>query len=196
MLQRSSLRAAAAFSVACLASAGLGVTLFGAGTGVAEAAEAAEGHPLLGKEAPQFRLKTSTGKSFSLDKALERGVVVLDFWATWCPPCVAGLPVLDRVVSETEGAELFAVNLREDADTVNRFLKQKKIQAPSLMDTTGEVGGAYHARSIPQTVIILPDGRVHTIHVGAAPEQRIREDLESAVTAASETAEASAPATR
>ena len=192
MLQRSSFRAAAAFSVACLASAGLGVTFFGAGASIVEAAE---DHPLLGAEAPQFRLKTSTGKSFSLDKALERGVVVLDFWATWCPPCVKGLPVLDKVVSETEGAELFAVNLREDADKVNRFLKDKNIQAPSLMDTTGEVGGAYHARSIPQTVIILPNGQVHTIHVGAAPEKRIREDLEAALAAASETAEASAPAT-
>jgi len=152
-------------------------SLFG-GAGAHEAP-----HPLLGEAAPTFELKDVSGEVFKLDDHLGQHVVVLDFWATWCPPCVKALPEVTRVASEfaDRGVVFFAVNQGEEADKINEFLREKQLDTPVLLDGDSTVGELYQANAIPQTVLIGKDGRVQVVHVGFAGNfgKQLTEELEA-----------------
>ncbi|HWC88307.1 MAG TPA: TlpA disulfide reductase family protein, partial [Pirellulales bacterium] len=132
-----------------------------------------EPQQLLGRPAPQFALKTPEGKQVRLaDLLAAKKIVVLDFWATWCAPCVEGLPRVADVVGKFKdrGVVFYAINQEEDADTVHEFLKQKQLDLPVLLDTDAEVSGEYKAEPIPLTVIIDKDGRVQAAHFGVSKD--------------------------
>lgn len=125
-------------------------------------------HPLIGQPAPAFAAVQLDGESsFELKKDLGKKVIVLDFWATWCPPCVAGLPKLAEVASDFKDkpVSVFAINVGEEADAINEFLKANELELSVLRDA-GEVAEKYQVSGIPQTVLIGLDGRVHVVHVG------------------------------
>lgn len=132
-----------------------------------------EPQQLLGRPAPQFALKTPEGTQVRLADLLEaKKIVVLDFWATWCAPCVEGLPRVAEVVGKFKdrGVVFYAINQEEDADTVHEFLKQKQLDLPVLLDADAEVSAEYKAEPIPLTVIISPDGRVQAAHFGVSKD--------------------------
>jgi len=112
-------------------------------------------------------------------------VVILDFWASWCPPCVRGLPVVTKAANEykDKGVVFYAVNVREDRQTIGKFLDEKKLDCPVALDKDGKVGDLYGVEGIPQTVLIGKDGRVQSVHVGFAPqvEKTLREELDALV---------------
>ncbi|MCH2146049.1 MAG: redoxin domain-containing protein [Phycisphaerales bacterium] len=148
-------------------------------------------HPTLGKEAPGFELKTlRTDETVSLE-SLRGKVVVLDFWATWCGPCVAGLPTMDKVTSEfkDKGVVFYAIDLREPADRVRSFVDKKKWTFPVLMDDKGEIANKYGVSGIPHSVVIGKDGTILKVHIGfagaAALEKQLTEELEEALSAPS-----------
>ncbi len=140
-----------------------------------------ERHPLLGENAPDFKLETLTGKDVKLADLKEKKVIVLDFWATWCGPCVKALPTISEVAGKfkDKGVVFYAVNQAEDAETVRAFLKDQDLDVPVLLDTEGAVGDKYGARAIPQTVLIGKDGRVQVVHVGLSPnlEEELTQQL-------------------
>ncbi len=143
----------------------------------AEALPSDEGlHSLLGKPAPEFTLGQLEGDEVELKQHLG-DVVVLDFWATWCPPCVAALPKLEQVTSQLrdQGVVFYAINLAEDAETVKTFLTDRELNIDVLMDADASVADAYGVESIPQTVLIGKDGTVQVVHVGLSG------DLETAL---------------
>ena len=125
---------------------------------------------LEGKPAPSFTLDTLDGKAVKLED-LKGSVVVLDFWATWCPPCREGLPHVDKAYQDMKGQGLkaFAVNVREDKPKVQGFVDQTKLGLPVLLDADGKVSEAYLANAIPETVIIGKDGKVAKVLVGTDP---------------------------
>ena len=149
-----------------------------------EAGGAAE---LEGKPAPDFKLKGLDDKDVAL-KDLKGSVVVLDFWATWCGPCVASLPKIDKLYNEKkeQGVKVFAVNEGEDKELVSGFMKSKKLSLPALLDSDSKVGQAYKAEAIPQTVVINKDGTVRKVFVGAGPntERELGEAIDAALKAA------------
>lgn len=110
-------------------------------------------------EAPAFTLPGVDGESISLD-SFEGKTVLLNFWATWCPPCRAEMPSMQRMYDELEdeGVVLVAVNLQEPENTVKSFLEENGYTFPVLLDITGGVGALYGARSIPQTYLIDTEG--------------------------------------
>jgi len=143
-------------------------------------------HPLNGAQAPPFTLENLQGESVSLASHLGKDVVVLDFWATWCPPCRKGLPVLDRL-SKTyaeKSVAIYAVNIREGDTLVSRFVEENKLSLGILLDTKGMVADDYGVSGIPQTVIIDRTGKIHAIHVGVSPfgfEASLASDIEEAL---------------
>jgi peroxiredoxin len=124
-------------------------------------------HPLIGKMAPDFQLNGLDGKSVKL-ASLRGKIVVLDFWATWCGPCVATLPIVLEVTSsfKDRGVVFFAVNLKEKADHVRKFQTDKNLSFSVLFDANGSIADLYLAKAIPQSVVIDKDGKIQAVHVG------------------------------
>ena len=125
---------------------------------------------LAGKPAPAFKLPGLDGKDVSLAD-LKGSVVVVDFWATWCGPCRGSLPHLNKIYDDNKeaGLKVFAVDLKEDKDQVQKFVDQTKLTIPVLLDKEGGTAAKYQVEGIPQTVVIGKDGQVKKVFVGAGP---------------------------
>ncbi len=130
--------------------------------------EAGEG--VTGK-APEITLETLDGKKYKLSEDPNK-VVVIDFWATWCPPCVKGLPKLqetaDWVKKENLKVSIYPINSQETPSEVLKFWTDKKFTMPVLLDSDGVAGTAYKVRGIPTTVVIV-NGNITKTFVGLSP---------------------------
>ena len=95
-------------------------------------------------------------------------VILLNFWATWCSPCVGEMPAFPRLI-EKYGDELalIAVNCGEDGETVKSFLSKNGYSFPVVLDVEGKVSALYPSDGIPYTLVIAPDGTVSYIALGA-----------------------------
>jgi peroxiredoxin len=121
----------------------------------------------VGDRAPEVRLQSVDGKTMSL--ADYRGKVVLvHFWATWCPPCVEEIPTLERFYQQVVGTdiEVLAVSVDDSADVLKSFLDKNKVHFPVLRDPGGTVAGSYGTLKFPETYIIGRDGMVRYKVIG------------------------------
>ena len=138
---------------------------------------------LLGQTAPPFELELLDGDSMALAEHSGQDIVILDFWATWCGPCIRAMPHQMEVAEEyrDQNVVFYAINQRERDQTVSRFLEQREWDLTVPMDRDGSVGGLYNVRGIPQTVIIGRDGTVQAVHVGFSPRlgDRLRRELDT-----------------
>jgi len=127
---------------------------------------------LLGLKASTFSLAGLDGKPVDLSTYLGKNIVVLDFWATWCGPCVKAMPILTAVTDslKDKGVVLIAVNQGETAEEVSAFLKERNLNVIVALDADQEVGTAYKVTGIPQSVIIGKDGTVQSVHIGIGPD--------------------------
>lgn len=124
---------------------------------------------LKGQKAPDITLNTLDRKGFTLSK--HRGnVVVLDYWATWCPPCRKSLPHFNKLANDAELAErglrVFAINSRENLPTIQKFIEENNYTFPVPIDPQGKFGQLYRVRGIPTTVIVGRDGTIRDVFVG------------------------------
>ncbi|MGI9469991.1 MAG: redoxin domain-containing protein [Rubripirellula sp.] len=140
-------------------------------------------HPLLGQPAPPFELESVTGEKVSLQSLADK-VVVVDFWATWCTPCVASMPLMQEVTGNFKDKDVvfLAVNAGETKEEVETFLSAQDWDVQVLLDLDGEVADAFKADAIPQSIVIGKDGYIESVHVGFPGEdalkQRLTEELE------------------
>ena len=116
---------------------------------------------LVGQTAPVFALTDDTGKPASLEQY--RGdVVVMNLWASWCPPCRAEMPDLQRLADAYRGRGLAIVGINEgeSADRARAFATSLRIAFPIWMDEQQRYGRVYAALGLPTTVIVGRDGNV------------------------------------
>jgi len=137
---------------------------------------------LVGKMAPDFELDMLDGARFRLSAKKDK-ILVLDFWASWCGPCLQVMPQIDKVVEEfaDRGVELVAINLEETNDRVKATLDRLKLEMPVAFDRNGRIAEKYGATAIPQTVIIDRGGKVVRLFVGGGP--RFGDQLRAALEA-------------
>jgi peroxiredoxin len=131
--------------------------------------------------APDFSLQAADGSTVSLGD-LRGKVVLLNFWATWCPPCKAEMPDLEALYRD-HGIEhdfvVVGVNLQEDRDTVRKYAGEARISFPLLLDSTGEVSGdRYAVRTLPMSMIIGRDGRIRDAWSGRLSRETMVDRLE------------------
>lgn len=110
--------------------------------------------------APQFKLKSYSGKQVSL-KDFKGTNVVLNFWATWCPPCKKEMPSLDKLHRKyhSQGLNVVAINDYENEKKVNSYMKNKDFKFTVLIDPSGKVSESYNAIALPITFIINKEGQ-------------------------------------
>jgi peroxiredoxin len=121
-----------------------------------------------GQIAPDFELKTTKGDRFRLSDNVGKKIIVLNFFATWCGPCRAEMPELNRYFNQhkSESFLLLGIDAEEKEDRVEAFLDELKLDFPSGVDE-GPLRKQYGVESFPTTVVIGVDGKVQFYETGA-----------------------------
>ncbi len=122
------------------------------------------------RAAPALELVDASGKAWRLAD-FKGQVVVLNFWASWCEPCRTELPQLQQLSMQSAGTRdasvaVLAVNYKEDADKVNRFIQDAGLTLPVPLDRDGRAAQAWTPRIFPTTVVVDRHGRARWQIVG------------------------------
>jgi len=133
-----------------------------------------EARPMVGYLAPDFSLRTLDGPRVKLSDF--RGqVVLLDFWATWCPSCRQEMPVLQKFFDQKgDRVQLLAVDIDEPDKVVRDFMQSNGYTFPVLMDD-GAVTSLYRVTAIPTTFFIDPQGVIREKYMGPLDEKTIND---------------------
>ncbi len=114
--------------------------------------------------APDFNLRSPEGRRVHLKSMLEDGPVLLDFWATWCKPCVKAMPKIQEIHDQYHTRGLIVVGVNEDGPrgqpTVKPFLRARKLTFPIALDLDGGVRKRMRVSALPSTVLIDQDGEI------------------------------------
>jgi peroxiredoxin len=136
-----------------------------------------------GKPAPDFRLKSFDGKTVSL--ADYRGkVVLLDFWATYCAPCVQALPELQALHAKNaaRGFAVVGVTVDDRAELVRKATTRAKVGYP-ILQATPEVWNAYKVNALPSLILVGRDGTIIRRYGGEADKAAMLAEIERALAA-------------
>lgn len=134
----------------------------------------------IGDRAPDFELTTLKGDVVSLSD-YEGSPVMINFWATWCPPCREEMPDMEKFYQETE-IEILAVNLLDTErtiDDVEQFVEEYGLTFPILLDESIEVAMIYGIQSIPTSYMIDSEGIIQFIVIGPLTYQQMNQELDN-----------------
>ncbi len=125
--------------------------------------------PQAGFAAPDFTLKTPTGETYTLSE-LRGQAVLVNLWATWCPPCRAEMPAIEKMYQEykDQGFIVLAVDMtyQDDPFAVAPFIQEYNLTFPILLEETGDVAAAYQLRSLPSSYFINREGIITEVVIG------------------------------
>ncbi|AJY77209.1 redoxin domain-containing protein [Paenibacillus beijingensis] len=146
----------------------VGNTLFAGGSSL----------PATGKQPPEFALSDLAGGEHRLSDYAGKPVV-LNFWGSFCPPCVKEMPEFEKQYGKWKatGLTILAVNLSEDDLTVRNFVGRFQLSYPILRDVNRQTERSYGLRQYPTTFFIGSDGTVRHIFVGGMTEAQIDEQI-------------------
>ncbi len=132
----------------------------------------------VGREAPDFTLPDLEGNQIALSD--HRGeVVLINFWATWCPPCRVEMPDMEAVYREhkDDGFEILGVDQREPKELVEEFVTERGFSWIFLLDEDFDVSQEYSATSIPRSILVDRDGTVAHVWRGTLTRSQLEQQL-------------------
>jgi thiol-disulfide isomerase/thioredoxin len=127
----------------------------------------------VGDVPPAYLGRASTGGKVTLSDYRGK-IVIISFWASWCPPCRKELPVLAAIQKNATRDKIvvFAVNWKESGDQYRAIMRAlKDVDLALVSDENGYFGGEYGVKSIPHMIIIGRDGRIAAVHVGYGEDE-------------------------
>jgi peroxiredoxin len=129
--------------------------------------------PEIGAIAPDFTLKDTNGTAITLSD--HRGqVVLINFWATWCPPCRQEMPGIQQKFEEHQGDLIvLAIDNDEPAQLVSDFKDDLGLTFNILLDPSARVQIQYQIRSYPTSLFVDPNGMIKFVHIGLMTEQQL-----------------------
>jgi len=130
--------------------------------------------------APNFTLQDLSGKNVALSD-LKGKVVLLDFWATWCPPCRASIPGIERLhkTYSSKGLVVLGISLDDgDWDSVKKFAKEAGMTYP-VLKSTDEVASKYSVRTIPLVVLVNKEGVVAKQILGYGSDEELENEIKA-----------------
>ena len=130
---------------------------------------AADARPEEGHLAPDFALKTLDGKTVRLSDLRGKKVVLINFWATWCPPCRSEMPTMQQIYTEYKGKgfEILAINIEPDSkDEIRDFMKELRLTFPVLLDSDMKVTRTYRLIGLPVSMLIDRQGIIRSKTIG------------------------------
>lgn len=134
--------------------------------------------PEMGAIAPPFERTSLTGETLSLD-GLRGEVVILNFWATWCAPCVTEMPELQMIYDEFQdsGLHILGINMGESPAVIREWVREQDLTFDIIPDTTGDLTRLYRLRGQPTTAVIAPSGKIAAIFYGPVRAGTLRDLL-------------------
>jgi len=119
------------------------------------------------RRAPDFALQDLDGKTHRLSDYRGK-LVIVNFWATWCPPCRREIPSMERLYADLKGRQfvILGVEVGEDWDVVQPFVEQMKIKYPILLDRHAALSPQWHMMGLPTSYVIDPHGHITNVIVG------------------------------
>lgn len=125
------------------------------------------------RRAPSFRIRDLEGRTLVLDSLRARGPVLVDFWATWCKPCLAALPELEAIHRRLGPRGLSVIGISVDGprnySRVRPFVRRMGMRFPIALDENGALQEAWQVRAVPTTFLIGRDGAVVEVVQGYRP---------------------------
>jgi cytochrome c biogenesis protein CcmG/thiol:disulfide interchange protein DsbE len=138
--------------------------------------------PYVGNLAPDFTLQTFDGQAITLrDFTTNDGIpVVLNFWATWCPPCRVEMPYFESVSRLYDGqVAILGLNQAESAETMAAYARDHGLTYPLLVDRDMKVNNLYGVLNLPTTVFIDRNGIVHEVLIGTISQAVLEDRIEA-----------------
>jgi len=112
---------------------------------------------IVGKTMPSFTLNALDGHGVLV--APSDKITIINFWATWCPPCREEMPELNTFFAQySDKVTFYGINLREKSDFINDFMYKSGYSMPILLDSNGDISNLFQIKFIPTTIVVDPNG--------------------------------------
>ena len=143
-----------------------------------------DGVPKVGDQAPDFKLLGMDGEVHTLEN-YEGKAKVINFWGTYCPPCVREMPALQAQWEKwrEQGVEIIGINIGEDPMTVENFAAKTAVKFPILMDPKRKSVGEYKVGAMPATYFVSASGEIVHIQIGELQLNTLDKQIEQLVNA-------------
>ena len=125
--------------------------------------------PKTGFIAPYFELTTLNGETLDLAQ-IKAQVIILNFWATWCPPCRAEMPTFERLSHEFEPDQVLFIGVnatfQDNLSDIHQFMRENNITFPVVLDFDGKVSRTYQIQAFPTTFLLERDKSIRSVMIG------------------------------